>query len=120
MNLRGMHTFSAPSGNLVTDFRVEVVGISHEGRDERARTMLVEGLVVFLVREPENEYDHMAVRVELADGVDIGYIPRQVAAYLSEDLDAGVRYDCTIDTLTDIDIDYILPEVVINCVRRAA
>ena len=38
---------------------------------------------MILRREPDNPYDPNAIRVERADGAQIGYIPRDLAKHLT-------------------------------------
>ena len=47
------------------------------------------GSVVSLVREVENEYDDLAIRVDDADGGKIGYIPRRKNEVPARLLDGG-------------------------------
>jgi hypothetical protein len=56
----------------------------HEG--ERLWSLLAKGDPLTLVREPDNEYDKRAVRVEW-QGHKLGYIPRRDNATISQMLD---------------------------------
>ena len=42
-----------------------------------------------LIREPENKYDDLAIRVENQDGEKIGYIPRKQNPILARLMDGG-------------------------------
>lgn len=66
-------------GNLLT----KVVGIRFY------RGCATQGEVVMLCREPQNQYDTNALRVDNVQRKQIGHIPRQVAAKLSTYLDEG-------------------------------
>jgi HIRAN domain len=83
-----------------------VAGTLHEGRLDTIRENLREDQRVFLVREPDNAYDKNAVRIDVARGgapiqrsetsfslqcIDIGYVPREVAAEVAPLLDAGFK-----------------------------
>lgn len=54
-----------------------------------------------LVREPDNEYDSMAVMVYYNEH-HIGYIERGQAAFLAPHMDAGTEYTCTVDEMMEI------------------
>lgn len=110
-----VHTYNL-NGNEVTDFRFEIVGLSHEGRDEAVRRMVVPGLIVFLEREPTNPYDPNAIKVVLGDGVCIGYVDRNLATAFAAALDSGERWECVVDSVDD-ERDYVLPEVIISARR---
>ena len=43
------------------------------------------------VREPENQYDEQAIRIQTADGVKLGYVPRDDNGIFSRLRDAGKR-----------------------------
>ena len=54
---------------------------------------LEEGMKVRLVKEPENEYDKEAIRVELEGLGKIGYVANSPYTVLGESLSAGRLYD---------------------------
>lgn len=56
--------------------------------EEKAQKLPV-GSVVSLVREVENKYDDMAIRVDNANGGKLGYVPRKKNEILARLLDAG-------------------------------
>lgn len=97
-------------GNNLEWIEVPVVGLTYEGRDEFVKSSVSLGVVAFLERQPDNQWDPNAIKVVLGDGRDIGYIPRVVAAHLARDLDAGMVYDCYISYL-DKEVDYRLADV---------
>ena len=47
------------------------------------------GEIVTLVREAENKYDELAIRVDNSEGSKLGYIPRKKNEILSRLLDGG-------------------------------
>ena len=64
-------------------------------RSLETRDMLVKcknisaGDVLVLKREPGNRFDPLAIRVETAEGVNIGYVPREKNGILARLMDAG-------------------------------
>jgi hypothetical protein len=54
----------------------KVAGVSHDGRQEVIRKYLLDGDPLFFAREPENVYDPNAIQVRLANGLQIGYVPK--------------------------------------------
>ena len=65
-----------------------------------------EGLELSLLREPENEHDSNAIKVLFTDPenetftIHLGYVAREIAAWIAPELDAGNDYTCF---LTSID-----------------
>ncbi len=51
-----------------------------------------------LEREPQNPYDEFAIKV-LYQGEHIGYVERGQAAFISPQIDAGQKYQCTVNDL---------------------
>lgn len=68
-----------------------VVGTRYSGRSKVISEFCRVGGRIYLVREPDNPYDPNAVRVLCVNGMQIGYVPREHASYLSKILDAGCR-----------------------------
>ena len=67
-----------------------VVGLYYRGDGARlAVDELEPGDEVTLEPEPENKYDAYAVKV-LSGSVHIGYLPKELAAYLTPPLENGV------------------------------
>ena len=83
------------------DVRIEkVVGVTYDNRQSVIAGMRA-GEKVFLRREPSNRYDANAIRVERADGRQIGYLSRSVAAQLAGGLDrAGGEVEGVVYRLT--------------------
>jgi monoamine oxidase len=50
----------------------------------------VQGDSVRLVREPNNAYDPNAVQVNLQTGETLGYLTKELAAALADQMDAGI------------------------------
>jgi single-stranded-DNA-specific exonuclease len=64
-----------------------VVGVTFNGR-QTVIARLFAGEEILLKREPTNQYDRNAIRVERNDGQQIGYINRYLAAILAQFFDA--------------------------------
>tara|TARA_X000001382_G_scaffold5176_1_gene4449 strand:+ start:1153 stop:2085 length:933 start_codon:yes stop_codon:yes gene_type:complete len=45
---------------------------------------------VYFVAEPDNEYDSNAVRIQIADGTDIGYVPKGAYQDVAKEIGEGV------------------------------
>jgi hypothetical protein len=72
---------------------VKLTGVTFENAQNHIRTFGCDDIHWFsLVREPENEFDSNAIRVEIADFF-MGYIPKEVASELAALMDAGNAYD---------------------------
>lgn len=70
-------------------FDTYVAGTSHiEGIEELEPHLNVEDKLEFY-REPDNPYDKQAIVIKNADGVKIGYIPKQDNIIFSRLMDAG-------------------------------
>ena len=70
-------------------FDTVVAGTSHVDGILEIASGLTEGDRLEFVREPENTYDDKAIRVETADQVKIGYVPREDNIVFSRLMDAG-------------------------------
>jgi DNA helicase-4 len=67
-------------------FETNVVGMRYDGRNQNA-SHLKTGDELFLRREPLNRYDRNAIEVLTSEGVQIGFISRNVAFYIARALD---------------------------------
>src|SRR5690625_526727 len=65
-----------------------VAGTSYRELDDVAPS-LAPGQELVLRREPENPHDELAIRVQLADGTLLGYIPRRKNEILARLMDTG-------------------------------
>ena len=54
------------------------------------------GRPLVLRREPRNAHDPNAVAVDTAHGAQLGFVPRDLAAQLAPDLDAGVAWSAVV------------------------
>ena len=78
-----------------------VAGTGFEGRAKRIRLCAKAGMPVYLVQEPDNQYDENAIAVYLRvrgwytlflkTEVQIGYIKKRLAATLSKRVSEGGR-----------------------------
>ncbi len=57
------------------------------------KDFLEKKMQVKLVKEPENEYDHEAIRVELPGLGKVGYVANSSYTVLGESMSAGRLYD---------------------------
>ena len=57
------------------------------------KDFLKKGMKVRLIKEPENEYDREAIRVELPGLGKIGYVANSTHTVLGESMSAGRMYD---------------------------
>lgn len=64
----------------------KIVGVSFEGRQDKLFA-LKEGEVLFLEKQPDNEYDPNAVAVKNANGAQIGFLPAILALKLKNIID---------------------------------
>jgi hypothetical protein len=80
-------------------FNFMVAGIRHEGRSEIARQHANAGDTVTIVREIGNPFSSYAIKIEMADGKCLGYVPEELARTLAPSLDSGSKYDACITKL---------------------
>ncbi len=73
-----------------------VAGFGHEGRQEIIRRYVREDESAYLVREPSNPYSSNAVLVLLENGVDIGYVPEELARKIAPLLDQSAKQRASI------------------------
>src|SRR5690606_37594634 len=69
-----------------------VAGATQEGRQVQIKAKVWPGVRVSLVREPDNAYDSDATAIVVTGdgpGAKIGYVPREKAARVAEELDSG-------------------------------
>ena len=70
-------------------FDTYVAGTSHIEGIENIGESLKEGDRLVFYREPENEHDPQAIRIENLKGEKIGYVPRKDNVVFSRLMDAG-------------------------------
>jgi hypothetical protein len=64
-------------------------GAARQHPEARASPSLVPGAPLVLRRDAANEHDANAIAVDLPEGAQLGWVPRDLAAELAPDLDAG-------------------------------
>lgn len=70
-------------------FDTYVAGTSHIEGMEELEPHLQTGDRLDFFREPDNQYDAQAIVIKIADGVKIGYVPRQDNVIFARLMDAG-------------------------------
>lgn len=55
---------------------------------------------MLLVREPDNAYDNYAIKVCTESGRQIGYINRETAQRLAQQMDNGVEHAAYVEAVT--------------------
>ena len=70
-------------------FDTYVAGTSHIEGMEELEPHLQTGDRLGFFREPDNQYDAQAIVIKTADGVKIGYVPRQDNVIFARLMDAG-------------------------------
>ena len=70
-------------------FDTYVAGTSHIEGMEELEPHLAENDRLEFFREPDNRYDELAIVIKTADGVKIGYVPKQDNAIFARLMDAG-------------------------------
>ena len=70
------------------------------------------GMRVNLVKDPDNEYDREAIRVEMEGLGKIGYVANSPQTVLGESYSAGRLYDKIGDRVAGV-VKYLLPEGVL-------
>ena len=68
---------------------VAVAGAGRHHRDALQRDAVTPGAPLRLRRDARNEHDANAIAVDLGDGEQLGWVPRELAAALAPELDAG-------------------------------
>ena len=77
-----------------------VVGVTFENR-QAVVSLLTQWEQVFLIREPENPFDHNAVKVQRWDKQQVGYLNRELAKILAPRMDRyGKPVKATVTALT--------------------
>lgn len=76
-----------------------------------------EGIILTLVKEPENEYDKEAIRVEAEGLGTIGYVANSIRTVMGNTMSAGRLYD-RIGNTARVKVKYIMPEYLICGVKE--
>ena len=90
------------------DIYFTIAGVKHYyGSD-----FMKKGMEVKLIKEPENEYDKEAIRVEMKPLGKVGYVANSTYTVLGESMSAGRMYD-RIKKKSKAKIVAVLPQGVI-------
>lgn len=79
-------------------FYTKLVGVTFENRQEQVK-QLIAGQPLELRREQNNVHDENAIAV-FADGVQVGYLKRNIARHLAPNFDKGVGYEAMVVQIT--------------------
>lgn len=85
----GEITIPKPFERDIFLFDTYVAGTSHIEGMEELEPHLQTGDRLDFFREPDNQYDAQAIVIKTADGVKIGYVPRQDNVIFARLMDAG-------------------------------
>jgi hypothetical protein len=105
--LAGYHVVDRASGRFLARDAPElaarglriagVAGAARHHADALASDAVAPGRPLVLRREPDNPHDDAAIAVHDADdGLQVGWVPREVAAVLAPDLDAGRAWSAVV------------------------
>ena len=83
---------------------ITITGLNHYFGSE----FIEPGMTVKLVKEPDNEFDHEAIRVEMGGIGKIGYVANSTYTVQGESMSAGRLYDRIGDTAKAI-VKLVLP-----------
>ena len=92
---------------------VTITGVNHYHGAE----FLEPGAKVRLIKDPENKYDHEAIRVEMEGLGKIGYVANSCTTVLGDSFSAGRLYDRIGQTAT-AKVRHVLSKGVLCQVRR--
>ena len=73
-----------------------VAGAARHHAEALASDAAAPGRALVLRRDAGNEHDANAIAVETGDGAMLGFVPRELAAELAPDLDAGRPWSATV------------------------
>lgn len=90
-------------GNMPEEFRTKVVGISFsDGYPNNVFALAKDAALMnspcTLVREPDNQHDNNAIRIEI-NGSSIGHIPRLIAIALAPRIDRGETWLASVHSI---------------------
>jgi hypothetical protein len=82
------------------EFFSKIVGSTFCHGAQDAIKTLVPNQKLIAVPEPDNKYDANAIAIYLNDNQRLGYIPRDTARGLKEDIDNGKTIEITVSEVT--------------------
>ncbi len=81
------------------EFYTKVVGVTFDNRQDLVR-QLNPGEKLYLVREAANAHDANAIRIERADGSQVGYLHARLAKNLAPYIDRGEHFTAMVSQVT--------------------
>jgi hypothetical protein len=78
---------------------LRVVGVAGAGRHHAAALhsdAAAPGRPLTLRRDPDNEHDPNAIAVDASDALQVGWVPREIAAELAPELDGGAEWSAIV------------------------
>lgn len=81
---------------------ITVAGTSYRDEIYDVEPLLKEGTVLRMIRQPDNEYDELAIAIYYED-TQIGWVPRRMNEVISRLMDAGKAFFCRVVSVKDID-----------------
>lgn len=78
-----------PFSKRIFLMQVRVAGLRYRDNINELLSCMEVGDKVELIREPENEYDELAIMIRNAEGQKLGYVPRVNNDIMSKMMDAG-------------------------------
>lgn len=104
-------------GKHKEDKKMSDIFITITGTEFRHGSEFVEkGMVIWLVKEPDNEYDKEAIRAEIKPIGKIGYVANSVRTVIGECYSAGRLYD-KIGDEAKAEVAFVLPTGIIARVK---
>ena len=94
-------TIKNPFSRQIMLLWVRVAGIRYRENINELLKGLKVGDRVFLVREPENEYDNLAIMIQNENKEKLGYVPRVNNDILARMMDAGLKLTGKVSRLKD-------------------
>lgn len=82
-----------------SSFFTKVVGVSFDARQEVARTLQA-GDTLLLARDPQNEFDPFAIKVENNSGQQLGFLRKEIAKHVAPQMDEGRDYVACVQEVT--------------------
>ncbi|MFZ2878985.1 MAG: HIRAN domain-containing protein [Phototrophicaceae bacterium] len=80
----------------VDTYDVHVVGVTFEGRQQVVQRIQVNDRLL-LRREPQNRFDNNAIRVDTLDGLQVGFLAKDLCAQLAMRFDRlGIPVNATV------------------------
>lgn len=80
-------------------FYTKIAGVSFEGRQDLISN-LTEGTDLLFVRESTNPHDPNAIRVNTSDGINLGFLNKELAAKLAPYMDMGISWRGEVGSVT--------------------